>query len=147
MARAARLRFYWVALLLAASLARAGEAPIAVIVHPSRSETLEPADVARIFLRKQRFWTDDTPIIPLNREAGNGIREAFSRRIFHAASATLAAYWNEQYFLGTFPPATLTSSEAVKRYVAGEPGAIGYVEMSAVDKSVRVVLRLDPAAR
>jgi hypothetical protein len=41
------------------------------------------------------------------------------------------------------PPATFASAEAVRRFVAAEPNAIGYVAANAVDDSVRVVLRLD----
>jgi len=88
-----------------------------------------------------------SPIVPLNREAGSKLREAFSQRVFDSSSAALAEYWNEQYFLGMFPPATLSSTLAVKRYVAVEPNAIGYVESAAVDGTVRVALELTPASR
>jgi ABC-type phosphate transport system substrate-binding protein len=97
-------------------------------------------EVARIFLKKERFWDDGSTIIPLNREAGSPIREVFSRRVFHLSSAALAQYWDQQYFLGTFPPATLASNEAVKRYIASEPNAIGYIDPSTADPSVRIVL-------
>lgn len=133
------------AIFFVASTARSADVAIAVVVHPSRKVALRVEDVARVLLRKQRFWEDGSPIVPLNREAGSDLREAFSRRIFGAASSALATYWNEQYFLGTFPPATLSSSQAVKRYVAAEPNAIGYIEASAVDQSVRVALELTPA--
>src|SRR5262245_23881671 len=117
-----------VAVILAlATLARPAEPVIAVIVHPSRNVTLGAEDVARIFLKRQRFWDDGSAIVPLNREAGNELRETFSRRVFGIPSSALSTYWNEQYFLGTFPPATLSSSEAVRRFVAAEPNAIGYI--------------------
>jgi ABC-type phosphate transport system substrate-binding protein len=131
-----------VAVLLLAPSVRSADVPIAVIVHPSRRVTLDTDDVARIFLKKQRFWDNGAAIIPLNREAGSALRESFSRRVFGFSSAGLAGYWNEQYFLGTFPPATLASSEAMKNYVASEPNAIGYVEASAADGSVRIVLQI-----
>lgn len=114
-----------------------------VIVHPNRPIALGVDDVARIFLKKQRFWDDGSAIVPLNREAQSALREAFSRRVFGMSSAALATYWNQQYFLGVLPPPTLSSSEAVKRYVASEPGAIGYVEATVADDSVRVALRFD----
>ena len=136
-----------VAALLAPALAHAAEPTIAVIVHPSRRMSLSEEDVARIFLRKQRFWPDGSPIVPLNREAGSELRELFSQRVFDSSSEALAGYWNEQYFLGMFPPATLSSTLAVKRYVAAEPNAIGYVESAAVDGSVRVALELKPGGR
>jgi ABC-type phosphate transport system substrate-binding protein len=129
--------------LLVATSVQPMDAAIVVIVNSHRSATLRVEDVARIFLRKQRFWDDGSPIVPLNREAGSTLRETFSHRVLGVASTALAAYWNEQYFLGTMPPATLSSSEAVKRYVATERNAIGYIDANAVDESVRVVLELD----
>jgi ABC-type phosphate transport system substrate-binding protein len=130
------------ALFLVATSARPADVAIVVIVHPSRNQPLPLDDVARIFLKKQRFWDDGAPIVPLNREAESPLRERFSRRVFGMSSSALAAYWNDQYFLGTFPPVTLSSTEAVKRYVASDPNAIGYVETSSVDSTVRVVLDL-----
>jgi ABC-type phosphate transport system substrate-binding protein len=130
------------ALSLVATSARPAGVAVAVIVHPSRDRPLAVDDVARIFLKKQRFWDDGAPIVPLNREAGSSIREVFSRKVFGMSSEELAAYWNAQYFLGTFPPATLSSTEAVKRYVASDRNAIGYVEQASVDSTVRVALEL-----
>jgi ABC-type phosphate transport system substrate-binding protein len=135
------------AILFLAVTARPADLTIAVIVHPSRVVALQVDDAARIFLKKQRFWDDGSPIVPLNRDAGSDVREAFSRGVFGRASSALAAYWNEQYFLGTFPPATLSSSEAVKRYVAADPNAIGYVVSTAVDSTVRIALQLSPSHR
>jgi ABC-type phosphate transport system substrate-binding protein len=130
------------ALSLVATSARPAGLAVAVIVHPSRNQPLPVDDVARIFLKKQRFWDDGALIVPLNREAGSAIREVFSRRVFGMSSEALAAYWNDQYFLGTFPPATLSSTKAVKRYVASDPNAIGYIEASSVDSTVHVALEL-----
>jgi hypothetical protein len=56
----------------------------------------------------------------------------------------LAVYWNRQYFRGVLPPATLASDEAVKRFVALEPNAVGYIRASQVDESVSVVRYLNP---
>ena len=139
-----RLAAWFCLALLLADVAVAGERTrVAVIVHPDRQEPLDVASVASIFLRKRRFWDDGTPIIPLNREAGSKLRETFSRLVFGVGSTQLAIYWNEQYFHGTLPPATLSSSEAMRRFVAQERNAIGYVEAEAVDSSVRKALILD----
>lgn len=53
----------------------------------------------------------------------------------------LRVYWNRQYFLGVFPPATLASDEAVKKFVAKEVSAIGYVHAEVADESVRIAYR------
>jgi ABC-type phosphate transport system substrate-binding protein len=116
---------------------------IAIIVHRDRKDALDVPTVAAIYLRKRRFWDDGVPILPINREADSPLREAFSRRVFGTGSEQLAAYWNEQYFHGVMPPATLSSSESMKRFVAKEHGAIGYVELETADASVRVALVLE----
>jgi ABC-type phosphate transport system substrate-binding protein len=128
--------------LIAAAPIVATEPVLVVIVHRERSAELSAGDVTNIYLRKRRFWDDGAPIVPLNREPGSSARERFSRRLLGAPSADFAAYWNEQYFQGVFPPVTLSSSPAVKRYVATERNAIGYIDVNEVDDSVRVVLRL-----
>jgi ABC-type phosphate transport system substrate-binding protein len=128
---------------LLATSAGGGDPRIAVIVHRDRRDVLDTPAVASIYLRKRRFWEDGAPIIPLNREAGSTLREAFSRRIVGTVSAQLSGYWNEQYFHGVMPPATLSSSESMKRFVAQELNAVGYVEVEVADASVRVAMVLD----
>jgi ABC-type phosphate transport system substrate-binding protein len=129
--------------LCSGARASAADVALAVVVHPERAATLTAKDVARIFLKKRRFWDDGAPIVALNQDPGSSVREAFSRRVLGRSTAQLRAYWNEQYFQGVFPPTVLSSSAAVKRYVATDRNAIGYIEWSEVDESVRVVLRLD----
>jgi len=116
--------------------------PLAIIVHPSRAAHVERAEVARIFLKQQRFWSDGEPIVAINREPGCASRASFSERVLGGSSGWLSAYWNEQYFHGIFPPATLSSAAAVKKFVASERNAIGYINASEVDDSVGVVLRV-----
>jgi ABC-type phosphate transport system substrate-binding protein len=132
----------WVALVLAAARADADDVELAVIVHPSRSAPLTRETLQRIYLKRQRFWDDGHPIIAINQEAATPAREAFTRLVFGEEAARMPAYWNEQYFHGVLPPITLGSEEAVVRYVASRPDAIGYVDARRVDASVAVALRL-----
>lgn len=130
-------------LLLCVPRLHAADPALVVIVHPERTDALTRDDLARIFLARKHFWGDGSPIVPINLPAGGPLRERFSREVLHDDSAHLAAYWNEQYFHGVLPPAVLSSTDAVKRYVAGERRAIGYIEASRVDGSVRVVLTIE----
>src|SRR5712691_2298856 len=116
------------------------EGALAIVVHPERTAALDIEDVARIYLRKRRFWDDGAPIVALNREPGTAVRVVFSRRVLHTDPAQLQAYWDQRYFDGIFPPTVLSSGAAVKRYVAADRDAIGYIAWSEVDDSVRVVL-------
>ena len=129
-------------LTLAARGVDANELELAVIVHPSRSGALTRETVQRIYLQRQRFWEDGRAIVAINQEVATPARDAFTRRVFGDEAVRLPAYWNEQYFHGVLPPITLGSEEAVVRYVASRPDAIGYVDVRHVDASVVVALRL-----
>ena len=119
------------------------EHALAIVVHPARTAALGIEDVAHIFLRKRRFWDDGAPIVALHRELGTAARASFSRRVLRADPGQLRAYWDQQYFAGIFPPSVLSSGAAVKRYVAADRAAIGYIEWSEVDDSVRVALKVE----
>ena len=116
---------------------------VVVIVHPSRSGAVSREEVRTIYLRQRRFWEDGQPILPVNREYGCEARKVFEDNVFKDLKVPLSRYWNEQYFLGVLPPATLASDSAVRQYVAARPDAIGYIDARNLDDSVRVVLRFD----
>ena len=130
-------------LLVLGSGARAAEPEVVVIVHPSRTDRVSLEEVRRIYLRQRRFWDDREPVLPVNREYGSDTRKEFERIVFADLRVPLSRYWNEQYFLGVLPPATLVSDAAVRQYVAARPNAIGYIDARNVDDSVRVLLRLE----
>jgi len=113
-----------------------------VIVHRERSERIDADDIAQIYLKQRRHWRDGNAIVPLNRESESLVRAAFTRAVLALSPQQLSVHWNRQYFLGVLPPATLASDEAVKRFVARERRAIGYIRASTLDGSVRVALRL-----
>ena len=128
--------------LTTAPLAAAGELELAVIVHPSRAAPLTPEALKRIYLKRQRFWGDGHAIVAINQEVATPAREALTRLVFGDEAARLPAYWNEQYFHVVLPPIILGSEEAVVRYVASRPDAIGYVDARHVDASVATALLL-----
>lgn len=132
-----------VLLLLTFAAGSAGAGRIAVIVHSDRSAALDLEAVAQIYLKRRRFWASGDPIVPVNREAGSPAREFFSRSVLQADVSQLVVYWNREYFRGVLPPVTLASDEAVRRFVARDRRAIGYVDARLIDDSVRVVLYLD----
>jgi hypothetical protein len=141
--RALRLTLALTVLTLATTTGRAEESPIIMIVHPARQADVSVEELAQIYLRRKRFWDDGSPIQPLNLAAGSAVRERFSRLVLRQSEARLADHWNRQYFYGVLPPVTLASTEAIRRYVASDPNAIGYVPASEADDSVRVVLELE----
>ena len=104
--------------------------------------TLQRAYLRDVFLK--RIVIDDAgkALVPLNLPPEDPLRSAFSQVLLGKAPDALQRYWNERYFQGVSPPYVLGSQEAMLRFVAETPGALGYVASCLVDRRVRVVADL-----
>lgn len=145
------MRFCLVCTLLLAAWAcawAAGSEPgvLAVVVARDAPERPLAKDaLAPVFLRQMTLWPNRETIQPVNLSAAHPLRRVFSERVLGLAPDELDEYWNDQYFHGVFPPYAAESEEAVLRFVAGSPAAIGYVSACAVDGRVRVLFFSTPA--
>lgn len=123
-----------------------GESRLAIVVNAqSPAPSLDRAALRRIFLLRQRLWSDGTRAAPVNLPAETPLREQFSRTVLGGGSRDFATYWNDLYFHGTQPPPTVASEQAVLLFVARTPGAVGYVseEMAAtLPSGVRIAFVL-----
>ena len=119
----------------------AAEEPIAVVVaRNSEHAQVGFADIAAIFRRKRLYWDDGERVIPVNLPAADPRRREFSSSVFGRLPEELTQYWNEMYYHGIVPPQVLDSSEAVLRFVAATPEAVGYIPLCQADQRVQVVL-------
>lgn len=130
-------------LLGAGRTVAAAPARIAVIVGPSAPRiALSHGTLRDIYLMKVFVDRDGHRLIPVNLPPESPLREAFTRALIRMSDNRLQDYWNRQYFQGVSPPYVLASPQAVVRFVASTPGAIGYVPACALDTSVQVALWL-----
>lgn len=122
---------------------------IAVITAPDAPHlTLDHDTLRNVYLKRVFVDGRGQRVTPVNLPPGSPLRDAFSRAIVHMEDAQLQQYWDRQYFQGVSPPYVLGSQDAVVRFVAVTPGAIGYVATCHVDTSVHVafVIILPPQA-
>ncbi|WP_329741849.1 hypothetical protein [Dyella sp. A6] len=138
------LALTWLLATCVASLAQAG-APvrIAVIVGATAPKMALNRDALRdIYLKK--IFVDDGGhrLIPVNLPPASPLREAFTHSLIRMPDNLLQNYWNRQYFQGVSPPYVLASQQAVVRFVASTPGAIGYIASCFVKPGVHVALWL-----
>jgi ABC-type phosphate transport system substrate-binding protein len=121
--------------ILAAARAQADE--IVVIVNPAAAP-ISKEQIADLYLGRSTAWT------PIDQAVGSGIYVEFYKKATGRDSAQVKAIWSRILFTGRgLPPKQLPDSAAVKKAVAANPKALGYIEKSAVDASVKVVLPLD----
>jgi hypothetical protein len=116
--------------------AQAGE-PIAVVMAPG-APALSKDQVANLYLGRAN------DLKPLDLPDGNPAREAFYKKATDRDSAQIKAVWSRVIFTGKGqPPKEMPDAAAVKKAVAADPKTVGYIDKSAVDASVKVVLELD----
>jgi hypothetical protein len=127
----------FIALILGIFLAgSAGAEDIVVIANPAAAP-ISKEQIADIFLARNNAWT------PIDQSAGSSIYAEFYKKATGRDTAQVKAIWSRILFTGRgVPPKQLLDSTAVKKAVAANPKAVGYIEKSAVDASVKVILPL-----
>ena len=116
------------------------EKAVAVVVAANHGKGPGIDELALIYRRKKLFWADGTKVNPVNLPSTHALRRLFSKVVLNSTPEDLESYWNNMYFHGVSPPFVLSSEEAVVRFVAQTPGAIGYVSYCDVDSRVKVAL-------
>ena len=129
-------------LIAGAAFAASAYADVVVIVS-SRStvKSLTAAQTTKIFLGKVVTFPNGQPALPIDQPEGNAVRDEFYAKVVHKSPSQITAYWAKVIFTGDGrPPNLLPDSLAVRKAIAHDPNAIGYIEISDVNRSVRVVL-------
>ena len=121
--------------VLAAPIIRAED--IVVIVNPA-AKPISKEQIADLYLGRSGGLT------PVDQPVGSAIYAEFYKKATGRDIAQVKAIWSRILFTGRgLPPKQLADSAAVKQAVAANPNAVGYIEKSAVDASVKVALPLD----
>lgn len=118
------------------------QAELVVIVNPKNPAANLSADqVTQVFLGRSNAFPGGGAATPVDQKEGAAVRDEFYTKVVDKSSGQVKAYWAKQMFSGKGqPPREIGSSAEVKRAVAADPSAIGYIEKSAVDSTVKGVL-------
>lgn len=109
-----------------------------VIVNKANPATrMFPEQASQFFLGKSNMFT------PVDQAEGSTIRNEFYRKAADKDAAQVKALWAKLVFTGkATPPKEYKSNAEVRKAVAEDPKAIGYIDRSAVDETVKVILAL-----
>ena len=113
--------------------ATAAQAEVAVIVSAKSTATTMKADeIASIYLGKSNAMKPVDNATP--------VRAQFYSRVAGRDEGQVKAIWSKLVFTGkAMPPKELPSSAEVVKAVAADPNAIGYIDKTAIDPTVKVV--------
>ncbi|MBC7957302.1 MAG: hypothetical protein H7Y33_15695 [Cytophagales bacterium] len=127
----------FVAAMLATLVGGACAGDIVVIGHPTAA-AMTKDQVSDVFLGKNLSFTS------VDQVESAAIRADFYKSATGRDAAQVKAGWSRLVFSGKAqPPRELADAAAVKKAVAADPKTLGYIDKSAVDGSVKVVLSLD----
>lgn len=110
------------------------------IVANKSFDAITLGEIKALYLKKISFL-GDKKIVPLNLSARNEIRKSFERQVLHMSFSRLKSYWSKQHYLGRRPPISLKSQESVKAFIGKVDGAIGYMQVSKVDKRMKILYK------
>jgi ABC-type phosphate transport system substrate-binding protein len=127
-----------IVILVSALLAAPASAEIVVVVNPSNpASRMFTEQAAQFFMGKSNQFT------PVDQGKESSIRRDFYQKLAGKTLAQVEAVWAKIEFSGKGSmPKSYSSDAAVKKAIAADPSAIGYIEKASVDDSVKVLLTL-----
>lgn len=113
--------------------------PIAVIVNKTNGAKISKAQLAKIYKGVQGKWKSGKKIKLIGHKPENSVRVEFYKKVLNAKPT--------KKFLrpGTPVPikiTTLSSDKSIIKYVKKYKNAIGYIDASKVNKSVKVIMTI-----
>lgn len=106
----------------------------------SPSISMNKNQVCDVFLGKVKSLPGGINATPVDQPEFNSLREEFYSKVANKSVAQVKVSWAKLYFTGRgTPPREGADSDDVKKIVNSTPGAIGYIDRSSLDSSVKVV--------
>lgn len=125
------------AALVLAGLFGAAQADI-VVVGGANADPVSKDQLTNLYLGR----TFERKLIDM--PEGNALRDQFYKKVVDREPSQIKAVWARVVFTGKGQaPLMLPDADAIKKAVATDPKAIGYIDKSQVDASVKVLMTLN----
>lgn len=136
------LRLIFISIVLLASPLQAG---IVVIVNSENSTSnFSQRQLVDLFMGRDLYFPDGTMALRLDQSPKSQVRHDFYKNLVGKSVAQINAYWARLLFTGrASPPLVMSDSEGVLKAIKNNANAVGYINESELDSSVKVVGRVD----
>jgi ABC-type phosphate transport system substrate-binding protein len=122
-------------LVFAAVLQQARADVVVIVSAQSTTTTITAGEISRVYLG------DSNTMTPVDIANPSRARREFYTKVVGKADSQVKANWSKLVFTGkASAPKELPSGEDVVKAVAADPHAIGYVDRSFVNMTVKVIL-------
>jgi len=119
--------------------------PLAIVVNQSNpTDNLSLAELRRVLLGGRNYWSNGRRITVVMRDPDDLERKVILREVCGMTEEQLKNHILRGLFTGEIlvSPKILSSPAGVRKFVFNVPGGIGYLRLSDVDSSVKI-LRID----
>ncbi len=116
-----------------------------VIVHPSNPGTLlKNTDILSIYLFDKVTWENGLAILPINLSVRDPIRKEMSQKLIKDSLGEISDFYLMCALSGQGnPPMIIKNPAGVKAFIKKTQGAIGYIDRSDLDDSVKEISILE----
>jgi hypothetical protein len=110
-----------------------------IVIGNTATPGLSKDQISDIFLGKSA-----SGLTPVDQPSSAAIRAEFYQKVAGKDLTQVKAIWSRLAFSGQGqPPKELADDVAVKKMVASDPKAIGYIDKKNVDSSIKVIMSVD----
>lgn len=128
-----------VAILAVANISAHAEVAV-VVSSKSNVSSLTQEQAADIFLGKSGNFPGGEKATPVDQSDSSSAREEFYTKATGKNASQVKALWSKLIFTGKGQaPKDVGDNAGVKKALADNPNAVGYIDKSAVDGSVKVL--------
>lgn len=130
------------AVIVASTLSPALANDVVVIGNKDNAGAVDKAFIAKAFTGEARSWPDGGAVTLYDQSDDNPTRTAFYATFVGRSAAQVKATWAQLVFSGkATPPKVVDGDAEIKKAVAANKLAVGYIKPSSVDDTVKVLLK------
>jgi ABC-type phosphate transport system substrate-binding protein len=112
----------------------------AIITNKDNANAVDKDFVAKIYRGEAKVWPNGDSVVSYDLPDENAARVAFDQEVAGKSVSQMKALWGQLIFSGkAVPPKKMESDDDVKKAVASNKGAVGYIKASSADGSVKVI--------
>ncbi len=126
------------------SLSTTASAELIIITHnDTKTVSISKNIIADMYLDKIKTHRDGIRVKTVDQAPGSDAKKEFYQAIMSKTETQVNRYWAKRRYSGKGkPPIVISGDDAVKSWVANNPGAIGYINKKSMDSSVKALLTI-----
>jgi ABC-type phosphate transport system substrate-binding protein len=129
--------------LLALLLSVVAHADIYVIANEANTSKLDELSICKMYLGGTLNLPEGKTASPVDQSEKTAAKDEFYTKLLRVAPNHIKSYWTQQKFTGGIKPLpSYGNDDAVAKYVAETPNAIGYVQSDKLPARVKVLFKL-----